>query len=65
MVRYHATGTHKADFFGLPATGKSVTYGGVFIYRLADGLIQEDWEHWDGKGFHLQLGLLTVPERGG
>jgi hypothetical protein len=32
-------------------------------YRIADGLIQEDWEHWDGKGFDLQLGLLSRPAR--
>jgi steroid delta-isomerase-like uncharacterized protein len=63
VVRYVARGTHRGDFFGLPPTGRAVTYRGTYTYRVADGLIQEDWEHWDGKGFDLQLGLLSRPAR--
>lgn len=57
VVRYEATGTHRAEFFGFPATGRAVRYGGVFWYRIEGNLIAEDYEFWDGKGFHAQLGL--------
>lgn len=63
VVRYEATGTHKADFFGFPATGRSVRYGGVYWYKIDGDVIAEDYEFWDGKKFHVQLGL-PVPGLG-
>jgi steroid delta-isomerase-like uncharacterized protein len=39
--RHSVTGTHHGDYMGLPPTGKSVTYNGVFICRFAGGRITE------------------------
>jgi len=37
------TGTHVADFFGVPPSGAPVTADGVETYRFAGGLIVESW----------------------
>lgn len=42
-VRVTFTGTHSGDFLGIPATGRSVRYVSHEFYRVADGLIAEEW----------------------
>jgi steroid delta-isomerase-like uncharacterized protein len=52
------TGTHRADFFGVPATGKAVRVEGMNFYRVADGKITDVWTQFDGLGLLQQLGAL-------
>jgi steroid delta-isomerase-like uncharacterized protein len=54
------SGTHKGDFMGVPATGKSVTWSAIVILRIADGKICEEWINADLLGLMRQLG--AVPE---
>ena len=42
-VRVTFTGTHAGDFLGIPATGRSIRYVSHEFYRVADGLIAEEW----------------------
>lgn len=42
-VRGVAKGTHKAEFLGVPATGKQVNFGFHDLYRIKDGNITEAW----------------------
>ena len=58
MARYTLTGTHKGDFFGMPPTGKQVRMSGVYIVRIADGLIVEHWGLNDEAALLRQLGVL-------
>lgn len=58
MARFTMTGTHAGDFFGIPATGKQISVGGVFIVRIADGRIVEHWGVEDEAGLLRQLGML-------
>ncbi len=52
-------GTHRGEFMGIPATGKSVEIGGVELARLADGkIIEEGWHFMDELGLLRQLGVL-------
>ena len=44
------TGTHQAEFLGVPATGQRVTVEGMNVYRLTGGI--------DGLGLMQQLGAL-------
>jgi len=50
------TGTHTGDFFGVPATGKTVLHPGIVVRRLADGKIVESWEMWDDLTFLNSIG---------
>src|SRR5919199_3976998 len=56
--RYAFRGTHQGDFMGVPATGKVVTYTGIYISRLAGGKFVEDWCSVDMLSLLQQLGAI-------
>jgi steroid delta-isomerase-like uncharacterized protein len=57
--RYILRGTHQGEFFGIPATGKSISVSNVHIFRLSDGKIIEHWGHGDDMGMMRQLGAMA------
>ena len=59
VARYSFSGTHTGEWFGIPPTNKQVSFGGTVTFRIADGKIVEQWGHWSGFWFHVQLG--TIP----
>ena len=59
-VRLVGHGTHLGSFFGETPTAKPVVVYGVFIYRMQDNRIVEDWETMDEHHFREQLGLATL-----
>ena len=42
-VRLRFRGTHSGEFLGFPATGRAIEYVSHEFYRVADGLIAEEW----------------------
>jgi steroid delta-isomerase-like uncharacterized protein len=42
-VRYRESGTHLGELDGLPPTGRTAAWDGVAIYRVAEGLLVEEW----------------------
>ena len=60
VTRYFFTGTHQADFWGVPPTGKTVKIKGIWIHRLANHRIVEgrDWGLIDVYGMMKQLGVM-------
>jgi steroid delta-isomerase-like uncharacterized protein len=42
-VRLTFRGTHQGEFLGVPATGRTVSYVSHEFYRIADGLVAEEW----------------------
>ena len=54
------TGTHTAEFAGIPATGKPVTLQFVDIMRVRDGQIVEHWLSMDQLSFMQQLGVIPA-----
>ena len=61
VQRWTATGTHQGDLMDIPASGKSITFTGITIYRFADGKIVELWWAWDTMGLMQQI---TPPPEG-
>jgi steroid delta-isomerase-like uncharacterized protein len=57
-VRWTVRGTHKAEFMGIPATDKQVTWEGMHFWRVADGKIVEVWDNRDDLGLMQQLGAI-------
>jgi steroid delta-isomerase-like uncharacterized protein len=53
-----STGTHSAEYLGIPATGRKVAYRGVDIYRFRDGKIAECWAVPDVLTLLRQLGVI-------
>jgi steroid delta-isomerase-like uncharacterized protein len=60
VTRWTATGTHEAELFGIPPTGKQATVSGITISRIADGRIAENWISWDTLGLLQQLGAVPA-----
>lgn len=50
------TGTHTADYMGIPATGRRVSLTGITIQRFRDGKIVEQWSQSSLLGLMEQLG---------
>ena len=62
-VRTVWTGTHSADYMGIPATGKRIESANFDLYILKDGLMVE---HWDIPDYMAQLKQLGgLPEEVG
>ena len=58
-TRYTTTGTHSAEFSGIPATGTHIEYTEQPIYRVADGRVVEAWWVADIFGLMRQLGAIA------
>jgi steroid delta-isomerase-like uncharacterized protein len=54
------TGTHQGEYMGLPATGKSVTYNEIIIFRFVNGRIAETWGVVDVYAQMKQLGVIPA-----
>ena len=54
-------GTNQADFMGVPATGRRVSFQFVDIMRVRDGRIIEHWNVVDQLSWMVQLGLIPDP----
>ena len=55
-VRVRFRGTHSGEFLGIPATGRTVEYVSHEFYRIAGGLIAEEWICSDMATLLRQLG---------
>jgi steroid delta-isomerase-like uncharacterized protein len=52
------SGTHEGGAFGIPKTGKWMSWTAKVIYRFADGKVVEAWYCGDMMGLWQQLGLI-------
>lgn len=50
-------GTHEGEFFGVPATGKTVEWTEMALLRIGDGRILATWFDSDIAGLFQQLGV--------
>lgn len=60
-VRMTNRATHRGTYRGIPATGKRVAFGAIWIFRLADSKIAEVWRCADDLGRVVQIGGKIVP----
>jgi len=62
VVRCVNSGTHKDEYMGIPATGKSFEYGAIVILHITDGKITEVWAQEDTMWMMEQLGMELKPK---
>ena len=55
-VRLRLHGTHSGGYFGFDATGRPISYVSHEFYRLADGMVAEEWICSDTATLFRQLG---------
>lgn len=60
IARYRMTGTHTGEYFGVPATGRSLDSTGIAIYRFKEGKIVEEWQEHDKMTLLQQLGVMPA-----
>jgi len=56
---FRVTGVHCGELFGIPATGKTVSYDEMVIVRFADGRIVEHWAVADTLAMMQALGAVS------
>jgi len=66
VARLQVFGTHRGEFMGIPATGKSATVNLIDITRFSDdGLAREHWGVVDQLALMQQLGVIPTPGQNG
>jgi len=63
VTRWTVTGSHRGQWTAptgavIPPTGKTITYTGITIARLAGGKIVEEWWEQDSVSLLQQLGVI-------
>ena len=59
-TRFTISGTDEGGLLGLPATGRRVEFGGIFVDRVEDGKVAEHWGVSDMVGLLKQLGHMPA-----
>ncbi len=59
--RFTVMGTPKEEWFGVPPSGKKFESGGIFILKIENGKVIEQWEDVDLLGTMMQLGMELKP----
>jgi predicted ester cyclase len=65
VQRLLAHGTHTGPLFGIPATGREVTWTEIHIGRYENGKLAEHWGNVDVLGIFQQMGVIPAPARTG
>lgn len=60
VARVRATGTHRGEFMGMPATNKSMNVQLIDIFRLGGGKVHEHWGVLDALLMMQQLGVVPA-----
>src|ERR1700722_1945000 len=63
LTRFEWTGTHRGEFLGVPATGRSVKVWGMVIDQLEGGRIKYTRIIMDTLGLMIQLGVFPPPQQ--
>ena len=57
VKHWNFKGTHSGDFFGFPASGKSVDVEGTTLVKMKEGKIAQEQDFMDNLIFMGQLGI--------
>lgn len=59
-VRFVTTARQTGKFMGAPATGKSLEIRGIFMRRIADGRVVQEWQATDLLWMMTQMGFGSL-----
>jgi steroid delta-isomerase-like uncharacterized protein len=60
VLRVKATGTHRGELTGIPATNRRASLELCFISEFRNGKIIRSWNYWDNVTLLRQLGVMPV-----
>lgn len=58
VEEWSASGTHRGDFLGCPATGNAVKFEAVTIYQFDGAQVTRDWTYTDMSSVLVRTGFL-------
>ncbi|NOY47707.1 MAG: hypothetical protein GXO84_05845 [Chlorobi bacterium] len=61
VKHWNFKGTHTGDFFGIPATGRTVDIDGTTLVIMKNGKIAQEQDFFDNMVFLQQLGIVSSP----
>lgn len=64
-VRLTYNATHQGEFEGVAPTGRRVSYAGMQVITVVDGVVKEVWALEDNLSFMSQLGMRLTPAEPG
>jgi steroid delta-isomerase-like uncharacterized protein len=59
-IRMNVTGTHKAEFLGIPQSGKKGSIISMDFFTIIDGKFVEHWVNADMMGLMQQIGAIPA-----
>jgi steroid delta-isomerase-like uncharacterized protein len=59
-ARWTVNGTHRGEFQGIPASGKSVQLSGITVHHFAGGKVRETWLAFDTATLLQQIGASAA-----
>ncbi len=62
VKHWNFKGTHTGDFFGIPATGRTVDIDGTTLVKMKNGKIAQEQDFFDNMVFLQQLGIVSSPD---
>ena len=63
VAHWSVTGTHKGEWLGVKAAGRTLSSSGISIFRISEGKIAEELVQFDGLGTVQQLSPPRSPRR--
>ena len=58
VKHWNFKGTHDGDFFGIPATNKTLNLSGTTMVKMKDSKVLQEEDFFDNYSFMKQLGLI-------
>ena len=62
VKHWNFKGKHTGEFFGIPATGKTVDLDGTTLVKMKNGKIAQEQDFFDNMLFMQQLGIVSSPD---
>ena len=56
----YITGTHRAEFLGVPASGEQIKVNVISIWRFEEGKLAEIWLQLDNLSLMQQIGAVSA-----
>ena len=57
------SGTHQAEYVGIPATGRKISLEGMTVHHIKNGKILDSCARWDVLGLMRQLGAVPLQDK--
>ncbi|MBA8824739.1 steroid delta-isomerase-like uncharacterized protein [Saccharopolyspora lacisalsi] len=62
--RFTYRGTHRGEFFGIPASGRRIEMRSIDVWRVADGMFVEHWDELNALEMIRQFGPFALLRAG-